>query len=110
MDRIALTINEERYVAIPEADYQRLIGPSHTPAKGLAGTDAIAYIRQHMGSELRQARQHAKLTQNALAEALDVRQPTIANIEAGRDRVGERLIRRWLKACGLPMDWKPPHR
>lgn len=91
---ITMTIDGADYVVVPKAEYQALIGE---PDADLATTAAT----------LRAARTHAGLTQADLADKLKVGQGHISNCEAGRERVGAKLVGRWLKACHLPADWKP---
>lgn len=101
---IAISIGGSDYIAVPVAEYRRLVG---SPADGLAGTDAAAYANQRITRTLKAARRHAGLTQSALADKLHVGQGHIANSEAGRERFGVGFVARWIKACGLPADWKP---
>jgi hypothetical protein len=97
---IDLMIDGHPYVAVPAATWKRIQGIDLTPAKGLAGTDAVAYMRQRIAKELRDMRRKAGLTQVALASALRITQAQVANIEAGRSRIGEAAVGRWAKACG----------
>lgn len=89
-----MRIGGSDYVAIPKAEYQALIGE---PDPDMATTAAT----------LRAARTYAGLTQADLADKLKVGQAHISNCESSRERVGAKLITRWLKACRLPADWKP---
>jgi DNA-binding XRE family transcriptional regulator len=97
---IDLIIDGNAYVAVPAAIWNRIKSIDYTPAKGLAGTDAVAYARQSIARKLKELRRKAGLTQAALATALRVSQAHIANAEAARDQVSEALLKRWVKACG----------
>ncbi len=88
------------YVIVPKAAF---LGREVLPP----GTvDAAEYIRSSIGADLRRAREHAGLTQAELAKKLKRSQPLVASSESGRVKVGEDYVRRVLKACGLPRDWK----
>jgi ribosome-binding protein aMBF1 (putative translation factor) len=98
-----LTIKGETYVVLPKADYLRLRrgdSPPHT-------VDAIDYARASIGADLRAAREHAGLTQEALATKLHKSQTMVSQAEQGRVSVGARYVASVLRACGLPKDWKP---
>lgn len=98
MDRtITLTVDGTDYVAIPKADYLRLTGD--------AGNDALAYTLASIGRSLRQAREHAGLTQAQLAKKIRKAQGTVSSAESGRIQVSERYVASVLRACGLPKDW-----
>lgn len=61
-------------------------------------------IRMRYGERLRIARKHAGLTQDALAEAVGMRQPTISEIEAVNEN-GSVFTARLARACGVSVDW-----
>jgi len=97
-----LTIGNEEYVVIPRAEYLRMQGlPEDT-------VEAVEFATASIARGLREARDEAQLSQDELAKKLKVSRSMVANTEAGRINVSERYIRRVLKACGLPADWKSP--
>lgn len=67
--------------------------------------EAGAYVRAALARNLREAREHAKLTQAELATALKVPPETVSASERGETSVSERYVLQVLKACGLPEDW-----
>ncbi len=75
----------------------------------LAGVDAAAYAQQTIAGRLKAARKYAAMSQAELAAKLKVGPAHVSNCEAGRERIGERMIVRWLAVCGLPTNWKPTH-
>ena len=97
-----LHIDGKEYVVLPKAEYLRLTNAED----GLV--DAKEFLRTAIGSDLRKAREHAGLSQTALAKKLGITQPMVSSTEAGRTQVSEKYIRRVLKACKLPPDWVPP--
>ncbi len=104
--RVTVTINGKEYVAIPRADYLRMVG-----GKDLEGAvDAVEYGRKSLGRSLRAARETAGLTQGELAAKLGKTQPMVSGAESGAVRVGEKYVASVLEACGLPKDWKAPRR
>lgn len=101
---IRITIDGKDYVAVPRAEYLRLVG-----APELEGAvDAVEFGRRSLGESLRAAREHAGLTQTALAEKLGKGQSIVSGAESGRVHVGERYVAAVLQACGLPKDWTAP--
>jgi ribosome-binding protein aMBF1 (putative translation factor) len=96
-----LNVRGVEYVIILKADYLRMLGGD--TSEGVV--DAHAFVRQTLGSKLRAAREHAKLTQAELAERLDKSQTMISQAESGDARISERYVRAVLKACKLPEDW-----
>ncbi|MBX3182697.1 MAG: helix-turn-helix transcriptional regulator [Polyangiaceae bacterium] len=100
-ERIELTIEGRRYVAVPEETYRALTGEP-------AYKDALVVARAQIAADLRAARQVAGLSQAELAKRMGKSQPMVARAEAGETRVGERYVKAVLKACGLPMDWVAP--
>lgn len=96
--KVTVTINGKEYVAIPRADYLRMVG-----GKDLHGAvDAVEYTRQSLGKTLRSARETAGLTQDELAQKLGKTQPMVSGAESGSVRVGSRYVAAVLKACRLP--------
>jgi ribosome-binding protein aMBF1 (putative translation factor) len=101
--KVTVTINGKEYVAIPRADYLRMVG-----GKDLEGAvDAVEYTRRSLGRSLHAARERAGLTQDELALKLGKTQPMVSGAESGAVRIGARYVAAVLKACGLPKDWKP---
>ena len=102
--KVTVTIDGKEYVAVPRADYLRMVG-----GKDLEGAvDAAEYGRRSLGRSLRAAREAAGLSQAELAAKLGKAQPTVSGAETGAVHVGERYVAAVLKACGLPKDWKAP--
>jgi hypothetical protein len=103
---VTITIDNEDYVAIPRADYLRLLGDPELDG----AVEAVAFARKAIGEDLRVARETAGLTQAELAKKLGKTQPMVSGAESGTIRVGERYVAAVLKACGLPKTWKrsPP--
>ncbi len=101
MRTVTLTIDGTEYVALPKADYLRLVGKAPTET-----VDALEFTLAALGRNLKAAREHADLTQGELAKKLGKAQSTVSQAEAGRIRVGEAYVRKVLKVCGLPADWK----
>jgi transcriptional regulator with XRE-family HTH domain len=99
-----LQIDGKEYVVIPKAEYERLTG---TASEGVL-KDAGQTMREMLARDLRKARETAGLTQEQLAEKLGVGQPMVSAAESGKSKVGERYVKRVLKACKLPADWVPP--
>lgn len=97
-----LRIEGKEYVVLPKAEYLRLTNAED----GIV--DAKEFLRSAIGSDLRSAREHAGLSQTALAKKLGITQPMVSSTEAGRTQVSEKYVRRVLKACKLPPDWVPP--
>jgi len=88
------------YVIVPRSAYlQNTALPPGT-------VDAHEFVRESIGCDLRKAREHAGLTQAALAKKLRRSQPLVASAESGRVKVGEKYVRAVLKVCGLPAEWK----
>ena len=101
MRTVRLTIDGDEYVALRKADYLRLVG------KG-PKDDALEYVLGALGRNLRAARERAGFTQAELAKKLRKAQTTVSQSEAGKIRVSEAYVKRVLKVCGLPEDWKAP--
>lgn len=96
---IPVTIDGTDYIAVPVATWNHLIRADSTPAPGLAGQDGLAYALQSVGKSLKKLRITAGLTQVEMAAALGVTQGNVANVEAGRARVGDKAVLRWEKVC-----------
>lgn len=54
---------------------------------------------------LRKAREHAGLSQDAIATALDVTRKTIGNYENGRTAPRRTVLIAWAMATGVPIEW-----
>ena len=102
MAALNLTIDGTEYVAIPKAEYLRLIGG------GEETVDALSFGRVSLGRSLKAAREHAGLTQAELAKKLKKAQPTVSGSESGKVQVSSKYVAKVLKVCGLPADWKAP--
>ena len=102
--KVTVTIDGEKYVAIPRADYLRLTSGKNKDLTG--AVDATEYTRRSLGASLRAARDAAGLTQEALAKRLGKPQSMVSAAESGTIHVGERYTVAVLKACGLPRDWR----
>ncbi len=105
MNKVTITIDGTEYVAIPRADYLRLVGDADEET-----VDALEFTRKALGENLRAAREHAGFTQAQLAKKLKKAQATVSGSEAGKIRVGEAYVAKVLKVCGLPADWKAPRK
>ena len=96
-----IVLGGAEYVVLPKAQYLRLL-------RAAPGTvDAVKHADTTLGANLRKARERAGMTQGALAEKLRVSQSMVSQAESGTSAVGESYVRRVLKACKLPVDWKP---
>lgn len=89
------------YVVIPKVEYVRLRDQTV-----LGTVDAHTFVRGSIASDLRAARETAKLTQAELAERLGKSQTLVSQAESGTARVSERYVRAVLKACGFSEDWR----
>lgn len=59
-----------------------------------------------MGDRFRKAREDAGLTQQELADALDVDRNTISAYEMDlRKRPQKGTVKRWAIRCGVPVEW-----
>ena len=97
-------LGNAEYVILPKEEYDRLRRARRLP---VGTVDAVDHARATIGRGLRAAREHAGLTQEALAAKLGKSQTLVSHAEGGRTRVSERYVKAVLKACGLPADWKP---
>jgi DNA-binding XRE family transcriptional regulator len=102
MRTVQLTIDGTEYVAVPKADYLRLVGGD------AEFSEAETFTRGALGRSLRAAREHAGITQADLAKKVRKAQGTVSAAENGTIRVGESYVKSVLKACGLPEDWTAP--
>ena len=101
MNATSIVLEGKEYVILPKREYLRLAGTGSID-------DARTAIRTALAERLRAARERAGLSQQELADRLDVSQPMVSGAESGRVRVSERYGKAVLKACGLPRDWAPP--
>jgi ribosome-binding protein aMBF1 (putative translation factor) len=99
-----LVVDGVEYVVIPKAEYLRARGKQPPPDM----VDAHALVRGSIATDLRAAREHARLTQIDLAKKMGKSQTMVSQAESGTARVSERYVRAVLKACGLPADWSSP--
>ena len=102
MRTVSMVLDGEEYVAIPRAEYLRLVGGED------GAVDALAFTLGALGRNLRAAREHAGLTQAELAKKVKKAQTTVSQSEAGKLRVSEAYVKRVLRACGLPEGWSAP--
>lgn len=100
---IKMTIDGTEYVAIPRDEYERLVGGDAAPRN-----EALDFVLEALGRNLRAAREHGGFTQAQLAKKLKKAQSTVSGSEAGKIRVSAGYVRKVLKVCGLPEDWKAP--
>lgn len=98
-----LHMNGQEFVVLPKAEYDRLIEGAGAPANA-----ALDYTLAALGRDLKAAREHAGLSQVALAKKLKRTQAAVSGSEAGKIRVGADYVAKVLKICGLPADWKAP--
>jgi len=103
MRKVTLIIDGDDYVALPKADYLRLVGDA-----GEETLDALEFTLASLGHDLRVAREYAGLTQAELAKKLKKAQTTVSQSEAGKIRVGEAYVAKLLRVCGLPENWRAP--
>ena len=96
----AIAYKGKEYVVMPKAEYERLVGQDETT------TDALEFMLGAPGRDLRAAREHAGLTQAQLAKRMKKAQATVSGSESGKIRVSEAYVKKVLKICGLPKDWK----
>ena len=84
-----IRIGGAEYVIIPKADYLKLSERAGVPA---GSVDAHEYMRASLGDSLKQAREHAKLTQAELAERMGKSQTMVSGAEGGRVKISERYV------------------
>lgn len=96
--KITLMIDTEVFVVLSQAEYDRLTGGT---------VDALEYTRESIASGLRAARKVSGLSQAQLAKKMNKSQSMVSHAERGAVSVNERFVAGFLKACGLPKDWKP---
>lgn len=100
-----IKLGKTEYVVLPRAEYLRLQELAGVPS---GSVEAVPFARASIGATLKDARQHAGLTQAELAAKLKKSQPMISGAESGTISVSERYVAAVLKACGLPKDWVGP--
>ena len=98
-----LTIGGIEYLVIPKAEYLRIQKSDVALPPGTV--DAHSYAQGSIARGLREAREHAGLTQTELAERMGKSQTLISQAESGTARVSERYVALVLKACRLPKNW-----
>ena len=97
-----IKLGKTEYVIVPKSEYLRLQSMAGIPA---GSVDAVEYARASIGTTLKDAREHAGLTQAELAKKLKKSQPMISGAESGTISVSERYVAAVLKVCELPADW-----
>lgn len=97
-----IQLGKTEYVILPKAEYITLQELAGIPT---GSVDAVAHARQSIARELRAAREHAGLTQAALAKRLKKSQPMVSGAESGSISVSARYVAAVLRACKLPEDW-----
>ncbi len=100
-----IKLGNKEYVLLPRADYLKLQELAGVPT---GSVDAIQYARGSIGETLKQAREHAGLTQVELATRLKKSQAMVSGAESGAISISERYVKAVLKACGLPENWTGP--
>ena len=58
-----------------------------------------------LGDRLRKAREHAHLSQAALAKTIGVARASIINYEAGRTEPNRPVLLSWALQCGVDFGW-----
>lgn len=58
-----------------------------------------------LGDRLRKAREHAAISSQQMADALDLSRNSITNYEHGRTRPSTLVLRAWALATGVPLEW-----
>jgi ribosome-binding protein aMBF1 (putative translation factor) len=102
---VHLHLAEGDYVLIPRAEYLRLCGQQQS--EGVPVVEAKEAVMREMGRRVRLAREHAGLTQSALAAKLGVTQARVSRAESGTVSLSSAFFARVHKACKLPLDWVP---
>ncbi len=98
MSMQTIEVKGERFVLVPEAEYQRLANLPALPKANVDGTvDAIAYARASVARDLILARRDAGLTQTQLAKAAKVRPETVSRLESGLQTITESTMKKLWK-------------
>lgn len=100
-----LHLAEGDYVLIPRSEYLRLCGQQQP--HGVPVAEAKEAVMREMGRRVRLAREHADLTQAALAAKLGVTQARVSRAESGTISLSSAFFARLHKACKLPLEWVP---
>jgi ribosome-binding protein aMBF1 (putative translation factor) len=101
---VTMDVRGESFVIVPRLQYLELLEKAHG---GQPLPDAKRLLRETTSRGLRLAREHAGLSQSALAKRLKVTQAMVSRTESGATRVAGSYVARVLKACKLPPDWVP---
>lgn len=109
---IPMSIENRPFVAVPVDVLRVLLAASAAAGPVLSAippgsVEAGPFMRNMIAEDLRAARGEAKLTQGDLALKMKVSQTRVSMAESGAEKVSLAFVKRWLKACGLPEDWKP---
>jgi hypothetical protein len=112
MNYQTMTLANREYVLVPKQDFlsltkgQRVLpdSPANDPLAG--AVPAVPFAMKSIGRQLFAARAVAGLTQAALAKKLACSQTMVSLAEKGRKHVGVEYVRRVLRACRLPKDWR----
>jgi ribosome-binding protein aMBF1 (putative translation factor) len=84
--RIELIIDRRKYVAVPEEDYERLIGssmPALPPADSKGNRDAVKFAEASIARNIVKRREAAGLSQKELAKAAGIRAEVLNRAERG---------------------------
>jgi len=107
---IPMIWEDQPFVAVPLSILKDLLKrPSAPPQPSgvpIGSVDARAFARTALADTLKKARSSVGMTQAGLAAAMRVSQARISQTESGAEPVSAVFVKRWLKACGLPEDWK----
>jgi ribosome-binding protein aMBF1 (putative translation factor) len=104
-DVSTIKLGKTEYVILSKIDYLKLRDSAGIPA---GSVNAIPYARASIGSTLKAAREHARLTQADLAKSIGKSQSMVSGAESGAISVSTRYVSAVLKACGLAPDWTGP--
>ena len=82
---IELTIGREKYVAVPEKEYKRLIGkmPALPPADAKGNRDAVKFAEASIARNIIRRREAAGLSQKELARKAGIRVEVLNRAERG---------------------------
>jgi DNA-binding XRE family transcriptional regulator len=97
MTKATIEINGERFVLIPEAEYEAELAATLPPLPPVFpdGTrEAHACIRVSIARDIMQERRELGLTQTQLAKLAGIRQETLSRLESGKHRPKERTVER----------------